>query len=416
MYLKAILGEAYRDIAKQTNRTPVAVRSSIQRFYQDNTLPSPSTFGKLTPTEQTRLIAALAEEEDVEDGHPSYVRIFDSGEREIQQVVDGTQEELNDKVFLCEKLGLDPEQWDIKEASMSKWGTENDYRTSVRVRVSPIANKIDYEKLFKDFAQVIVPHEPDPVNDVERHLERHENTLVIPLFDLHAQVSDTGLKDKFQEIRTKVATGAYRNVHIIFGGDGLEHDNFVATTESGTRTEDTNIHEDYVMLYTELALLLRSCNAWADNAHFTYLRGNHSPSLDWAMSHALKMYCENMPNVSFDIDKDKLVKGMLVDGVFIGMFHGHKQFKRDQLVPQFIAKFPMEWSTANTRIIFSGHYHSEREKEYDLVDDLGSASWHQQPSPKPSNNWAENNNFMSHFVGIKLYEFRDKKLKVVYYE
>lgn len=411
MYLKAIQGESYRDISRQTNRTPVAVRSSIQRFYQENTLPSPSMFGKLTPTEQTRLIASLAEQEDVEDGYPSYVRIFDSGEREIQQVVDGTQEQLNDKVFLCEKLGLDPEQWDIKEASMSKWGTEYDYRTSVRVRVSPIANKVDYEKLFKDFAQVIIPHEPDPIKSTALH----ENTLVIPLFDLHAQVSDTGLKDKFREIRAKVATQAYRNIHIIFGGDGLEHDNFVATTESGTRTEDTNIHEDYVMLYSELALLLRSCYFWADNTHFTYLRGNHSPSLDWAMSHALKVYCGNMPDVSFDIDKDKLVKGVLVDEVFIGMFHGQKQFKKDQLVPQFIAKFPMEWSSAKTRIIFSGHYHSEKEVQYNLIDDLGSASWHQQPSPKPSNNWAENNNFMSHFVGIKLYEFNGEKLKGIYY-
>lgn len=411
MYLKAIQGESYRDISRQTNRTPVAVRSSIQRFYQENTLPSPSMFGKLTPTEQTRLIATLAEQEDVEDGYPSYVRIFDSGEREIQQVVDGTQEQLNDKFFLCEKLGLDPEQWDIKEASMSKWGTEYDYRTSVRVRVSPIANKVDYEKLFKDFAQVIIPHEPDPIKSTALH----ENTLVIPLFDLHAQVSDTGLKDKFREIRAKVATQAYRNIHIIFGGDGLEHDNFVATTESGTRTEDTNIHEDYVMLYSELALLLRSCYFWADNTHFTYLRGNHSPSLDWAMSHALKVYCGNMPDVSFDIDKDKLVKGVLVDEVFIGMFHGQKQFKKDQLVPQFIAKFPMEWSSAKTRIIFSGHYHSEKEVQYNLIDDLGSASWHQQPSPKPSNNWAENNNFMSHFVGIKLYEFNGEKLKGIYY-
>lgn len=411
MYLKAIQGESYRDISRQTNRTPVAVRSSIQRFYQENTLPSPSMFGKLTPTEQTRLIATLAEQEDVEDGYPSYVRIFDSGEREIQQVVDGTQEQLNDKFFLCEKLGLDPEQWDIKEASMSKWGTEYDYRTSVRVRVSPIANKVDYEKLFKDFAQVIIPHEPDPIKSTALH----ENTLVIPLFDLHAQVSDTGLKDKFREIRAKVATQAYRNIHIIFGGDGLEHDNFVATTESGTRTEDTNIHEDYVMLYSELALLLRSCYFWADNTHFTYLRGNHSPSLDWAMSHALKVYCGNMPDVSFDIDKDKLVKGVLVDEVFIGMFHGQKQFKKDQLVPQFIAKFPMEWSSAKTRIIFSGHYHSEKEVQYNLIDDLGSASWHQQPSPKPSNSWAENNNFMSHFVGIKLYEFNGEKLKGIYY-
>lgn len=411
MYLKAIQGESYRDISRQTNRTPVAVRSSIQRFYQENTLPSPSMFGKLTPTEQTRLIASLAEQEDVEDGYPSYVRIFDSGEREIQQVVDGTQEQLNDKFFLCEKLGLDPEQWDIKEASMSKWGTEYDYRTSVRVRVSPITNKVDYEKLFKDFAQVIIPHEPDPIKSTALH----ENTLVIPLFDLHAQVSDTGLKDKFREIRAKVATQAYRNIHIIFGGDGLEHDNFVATTESGTRTEDTNIHEDYVMLYSELALLLRSCYFWADNTHFTYLRGNHSPSLDWAMSHALKVYCANMPDVSFDIDKDKLVKGVLVDEVFIGMFHGQKQFKKDQLVPQFIAKFPMEWSSAKTRIIFSGHYHSEKEVQYNLIDDLGSASWHQQPSPKPSNNWAENNNFMSHFVGIKLYEFNGEKLKGIYY-
>lgn len=411
MYLKAIQGESYRDISRQTNRTPVAVRSSIQRFYQENTLPSPSMFGKLTPTEQTRLIASLAEQEDVEDGYPSYVRIFDSGEREIQQVVDGTQEQLNDKFFLCEKLGLDPEQWDIKEASMSKWGTEYDYRTSVRVRVSPITNKVDYEKLFKDFAQVIIPHEPDPIKSTALH----ENTLVIPLFDLHAQVSDTGLKDKFREIRAKVATQAYRNIHIIFGGDGLEHDNFVATTESGTRTEDTNIHEDYVMLYSELALLLRSCYFWADNTHFTYLRGNHSPSLDWAMSHALKVYCANMPDVSFDIDKDKLVKGVLDDEVFIGMFHGQKQFKKDQLVPQFIAKFPMEWSSAKTRIIFSGHYHSEKEVQYNLIDDLGSASWHQQPSPKPSNNWAENNNFMSHFVGIKLYEFNGEKLKGIYY-
>ena len=412
MYLKAIQGESYRDIAKQTNRTPIAVRSAIQRFYQENSLPSPSMFDKLTPTKQTKLIATLAEQEDVEDGYPSYVRIFDSGEREIQQVVDGTQEQLNDKIFLCEKLGLDPEQWDIKEASMSKWGKENDYRTSVRVRVSPIANKIDYEKLFKDFSQVIIPP-PEPAHIKSTTLR--ESTLVIPLFDLHAQVSDTGLKDKFREIRAKVATQAYRNIHIIFGGDGLEHDNFVATTEAGTRTEDTNIHEDYVMLYSELALLLRSCDFWADNTHFTYLRGNHSPSLDWAMSHALKVYCSNMPSVSFDIDKDKLVKGALVDGVFIGMFHGQKQFKKDQLVPQFIAKFPMAWSTAKTRIIFSGHYHSEKEVEYNLVHDLGSASWHQQPSPKPSNSWAENNNFMSHFVGIKLYEFNGEKLKGIYY-
>lgn len=411
LYKQALLGDTYAELAERCGLSYSAVRSRVQRFYQSNNLPSPAIFSELNQRDKNHVMAQLGDDPEDYSLPPAHTRISSNGEREIQKILDLAPEELGDKLYLLAQLGLSPDEWDIKEASLSEWGSVDRPMTSVRVRVTPAVESIDYGQFFGALAELSIPKTGMPKKFVDEFMEEEES-LVIPLFDLHLQETDRERMERiFEEIEWIIHVGAYKNIHIIFGGDGLEHDNFVSTTEFGTRIDDTDIQADYEFLYQSLYNIIYESLQSSNNVSFTYLRGNHSPSLDWAISHALKQTFESDCGVTFDIDKDNLIKAKKLENVFIGMFHGHKSPKKDSFVTQFITKFPQEWADAEYRIIYSGHLHSELE----VIKDLGSAVHHQQPSPKKLNLWADQNNFVSHFVGVKLYLFSASALKEVYY-
>lgn len=408
LYLKMLEGLTYEDLAEEEGISKIAVRSKVQRFYNSNDLPPPSKLIEMAPSEQFEILSKMNLEEEEQIPHSS-VKINGEGDRIVTTILNSSVEELSDTNFLLEELGLNPKEWTLKSATLSKWGREGTEQSSVRVQVSPIEKVIDYEKLFKSLATTLEKHPVEYRKVVE--LNQSEDNLVIPLFDLHVQKKESFYFSEYFAKISKAISRGFKNVIFIFGGDGLEHDNFISTTEQGTRIDDTDIVGDYSYLFKHLNYLIEVANKFSKDVSFIYVRGNHSPSLDWAISHALKEVYSEHNNIFFDIDKDSLVKGIMVDKVFIGMYHGHKSFKKGGLVPSFITAFPTEWSSSSFRLILSGHYHTETE----TLKDLGSATHHQQPSPKPPNTWAKQNNYSSHFVGSKLYVLGQDRIKEIIY-
>lgn len=386
------LGLTYEEIGEKHGTTSEAVRSAIRRY-------------------QTKKVPVSYPPQEPEN---EFIKIEEDGTQTHSKVINIKPDEMSDAETVIRKFDLNPAQWRLKECSFSKWGKEGDYRYSTRIKVEPKKIGALSTKEILDAFIAGIPALPEkkivPMGEMPR------TSLVIPLFDLHFQQSTDELKNEyehsyFNKIEQHLEQNTYREIYIILGGDALEHDNFVFTTEKGTRTGDTDLVADMLNLQWKMENLLWLASTKAEKVYFDYVRGNHSPSTDWAVSNALHTRFRNTHNISFDLDESSLLKGKLIGHVFVGAYHGHRTIKAGGHTGGFSLRFPQLWADSETKLILTGHYHSESE----IATDESTCLVHRQPSPKPSNQWAENRNYLSHFSGVKLYELNDSCIEKVHY-
>src|SRR5699024_5139785 len=91
------------------------------------------------------------------------------------------------------------------------------------------------------------------------------------------------------------------------------------------------------------------------NVSILYSKGNHSETVEWAFVQYLKArYPQCYVN-----DSLKERKVHMLGNNFCGTNHGDKK-NENNLAENFATEFPLEWSRAATRTVFTGHRHSER--------------------------------------------------------
>lgn len=386
-------GMNYEEIALKYNTSYDAVRSAIRRYRQ-----------------------SLKDKGKEEEMPNEFITIDHSGTQTRSKIIEISPDDMEDYDVILRKFDLNPELWVLKSCSFSKWGREGDQRYSTRITAVPIEKSVPtLDEVFQTYIDGINKLKPFRHDEIpEKHKYSNNKCLVIPLFDLHFQAGDEeedyGVP-YFVNMRYLITRDFYEKIIIILGGDALEHDNFIYTTEEGTRTEDTDLVQDMLSLQKHLEDLIHLCVMRSKQVEFIYVRGNHSPSTDWAVTNALRTRFDGFDNVTFDMDEKTLLKGTTCEGVFIGAYHGHRTIKNGQHGSEFSIRFPYDWAKTGLKLIFTGHYHSEKE----TISDEGTCLVHRQPSPKPSNQWAENRNYISHFTGLKVYVIDYYGLQEIHY-
>src|SRR5699024_10258004 len=91
-----------------------------------------------------------------------------------------------------------------------------------------------------------------------------------------------------------------------------------------------------------------------------YSKGNHSETVEWMFVQRLKA---RFPQCTYD-DSLKERKAYMLGSNFCGANHGDKKNEKN-LPENFATEFPMKWSKATTRTVFTGHRHHE------MVIDIG---------------------------------------------
>lgn len=372
-------GNTTQELADLAGIPYETMRKGIYRYAKKNKLPLPSE------------VMADELETNSEKAFIEKTKIHSNGEEEITRLV--PEEALDNPEALLEELGYNPEAWDVIESARSKWGRKaGKMFFSVRVRARPKTNEITQEELLQSILAEVTKYKPDPII-IPTNIPNKKQSLVIPLYDLHYSIDNIPYFQKFlQELAKELEGNVYEEIVITLGGDALEHDNFVFTTEAGTRTEDTNIRADYVALYRFLADLFNFALDKAPKVRYYNIRGNHSPSMDWTLS---LMLSELFPQVETDIEPDSL-KAINVYDTFIAFEHG--DIKSAKRVEESIGYLYRDlFSRCNFHYIFTGHLHGEKE----VLTDTGTFVKIRFPSPADSNEWSKKHIYHSQFRGLR---------------
>lgn len=377
-------GHSMKEIADLHSVPYETLKRGILRYARRNNLPSVTELSER---------GHVSNPKDIDD-KPFIEKIakLPNGEEEVVQLV--PEDSLATPEDLLVELGYEPMAWDVVESSRSKWGSKAGKTLySVRVRVRP--KKVEYEQfeLLESILESVSKHKPEPIR-IAAPKATKKQSIIIPLFDLHFSVGNLDFfYDFLEELAHKFKDNVYEEAVIVLGGDSLEHDNFVFTTEAGTRTEDTDIRLDYDELYKFLINLNYLCLEHAEKVRYINIRGNHSPSMDWALSHGMSYM---FPDIEFDIEPETL-KAIQVYDSFFGLEHGHiRAAKRDEQSIGYL--FKGLFSSSKFHYILSGHDHAEKE----FVKDSGTFLRIQFPSPAGFNQWSKDNYYHSQFRGLRV--------------
>ena len=417
-YTLLLKGYSLKQVADMMDEEYEKVRKGIYRFARDNNLPTASEIQNLSfegiETAYRITNKEKSEEDSIKELERKFTEEFTTKEDgEVTSTKLISQSDLASEESILLSHGINPEEFTLTSHRQSKWDNAGgEQRYSSRVTVKPKKLEITQEELLDKILSKIDKLEPykiERIDTIKDKIKHKEKTLVIPLYDLHFQYTTEEQKIYTEEFYYDVFLKKVVNillseqpedVVIIFGGDALEHDNFVFTTESGTRTDDTELDQDYVALFNFLDALISTILYYGQSGvSFLYVRGNHSPSMDWALSHALKQKYSTELGVKFDLSLDTL-KHITVYDSFIGLKHGHIN-AREREADTLVYLNPKEYAECKYHYMFTGHYH--RIKEY--VVDKSSIYYIQFPSPAINNNWAKDLQFNSQFSGLRIMLF-----------
>ncbi|MEC5422109.1 SANT/Myb-like DNA-binding domain-containing protein [Virgibacillus sp. C22-A2] len=365
-------------------------------------------FGETFSSEQVRsrwrteLQYEKAETEDI----PAYnetTKILENGNIETDRLIELSEEEEKDKDSVLIAHGYDPVEWEIVKATSSKWHHFNKEMSSPKtmyaskVTVKPKVNGFDWGRLLDEIKQT-------PTVNIETYIPNATTYLNIPLADMHFGVADY---DYYKETQSKIIN-LIRNKHeevlFIIGNDLLHVDNFRNTTSSGREIQQIDMVQAWkdakAFYYPLLGYALENSN----KVKIMYIKGNHSESMEWAFVQMLKA---RFPQIIFD-DEFKERKVHMLGLNFCGANHGDKK-KMKNISENFAVEFPIEWSKAKTRTVFTAHLHHE------LVIDKGGIVIRQLSTRVPADIWHDDMGYTTAHKRFQVHEYDYDAERCIHY-
>lgn len=343
-------------------------------------------------------------EEKIED-LPNYketVEILADGTHKSDKLLKMSSEQAKDVEYLLKAHGFDNDAWELVSARNNIWnvyskqdGVQTLYASKITVK--PNNKGFDWNKVLKKFESI-------PNINITQRLIKDEDYLNIPLFDMHFGISTYEYYKQTQQDILLLLENGYREVLFIIGQDLLHNDDFRGRTASGREIEKVNMEkawEDAMLFYVPVInKAIEKCN----KVKIMYSKGNHDESMSWAFVKCLQ---SRYSQVEFDT-RFKERKVHMLGLNFVGINHGDKK-KEINLTENFSTEFPLEWSNAKTREIFTGHLHTER------VIDKGGAIIRRMPTGNETDDWHDDYGFTTAHKRFEVFEYAEDKVKHIHY-
>jgi hypothetical protein len=325
-----------------------------------------------------------------------------TGIEEVERLVAiSNMEDVDDEEILI-LHGYDPNKWEIVNHQFSMWnhhnkvdGTKTLYAS--KIKVQPNSNGIDFAKLLETVKNV-------PPYTIEPPTIDNETYLNIPLADMHFTIATYEDYKQTQSDIIHLIQKGHKEILFILGNDLFHHNDHRNRTASGREIEQGDIiqaWEDAKLFYYPL---IEYALNHSEKVKVMYIKGNHSESMEWAFVQMLK---ERFKQVQFD-DEFKERKVTMLGLNYIGATHGDKK-KMQNLSENFAVEFPLEWSKAKTRTVYTGHLHHER------VIDKGGLILRQLPSGIKADSWHEDMGYTTAHKRFLVHEFTYDKEKCIHY-
>ena len=313
----------------------------------------------------------------------------------------------NKKEFTDEELlrlhSLDPEIFKLKSITSNEWTTPIAGSTYYNYQSKIVAVRREPEVSAEDIKKVFESIQPRKIELSEEEIPKEY--LLIPLADMHF-----GLNNQYdyaalqREIADRIIN-RYEEILFTLHGDYFHVDNFLNTTEKGTRVDDVDFSQSIKDGLDFIAPLLELALKNSPTVKVTYLKGNHAPSVDFLFMFALeKLY----PQVVFD-GKIEEFKHVWLGQHSIFLHHGDKVKSPTKLHQIMVSKFRKEWGESKSCYLITGHLHHEKSLSF------AGVTWYQLQSPSKSTSYEEDNGFDTSESGQMLFEFTEHKRSAIYY-
>jgi hypothetical protein len=214
-----------------------------------------------------------------------------------------------------------------------------------------------------------IPKIPAPETrliDVTSHKE--EVCGVFSLQDLH--FGKTGNEDMGKILNDAVhyligkAHASYRlgKLVMVVGPDTLNMDTFSGTTTKGTPVENSeSAPQAYLKAFESICESIITISSFAPEIEIIFIPGNHDRLSSFHLLHAVSQAFSGWKHLKFNIDYAE--RKVITYGTNMLCFeHGDVHAKNNPLV--FAVEFAKQWGECSWRMLYTGHYHGRKAKEY----------------------------------------------------
>lgn len=316
-----------------------------------------------------------------------------------EAVLDG---KLFDEREVLEMAGYDPKEWRISKVTDNAWGQPMGDRltnSQFKLQVVPKEQLLTFDDMVERAKQIKPRKIELDVSDIT------EQYLLIPLYDFHFGLNTLGDYLELQSAIADVILNGYQEILFVLGGDYYHTDNFINTTEAGTRIDDIDPKKaiddgiSFIVPLIELALKKSPC------VKLLYTTGNHAPSQDYMLSIILDREFEDL-EVDNAIDE---YKHAWLGNHSIFVHHGNNRKTTASLLDVIVTKYAKQWGESASRYLFTGHFHHEKSLS------TAGLTHYQVQSPSKASSYDKRKGFITSETGAMLFEFNKQKRSAIHY-
>ena len=303
---------------------------------------------------------------------------------------------------LLELHGLDPDEFKIKNITSNEWSMTNSegdkhYNFQSKILAEPLTSKDISFELIADLLANLTPKEINMQMD-----ELPNEYLFVGLSDLHLMFNRY---DKLQSDIAEVMSNGYAEILMSVHGDLFHVDNFLNTTEHGTRVDDVNFEQGVQDGFQFIVPLIEKALECSPCVKLVYLPGNHAPSVDYMFVQAIKRL---YPDIEVDDGVDDF-KHAWLGKHSIFMHHGDKVRNPKRLLEIVVSKFAKEWGESQSRYLMTGHFHHEKSLSF------AGMTHYQVMSPSRQSSYDKRMGYVDSESGLMLFTFDEEKRRRVDY-
>lgn len=263
-------------------------------------------------------------------------------------------------------LKIDTTKWKLAQY----WNKEKGTRWMVSAMVTRISAE---ETAQSNFLELLSEHTVPAIaplkKEVKRISESDEKVCgIISLQDLHfGKVGNGDMEKIMMDSVTYLIDKAHKNYHLekmilVVGPDTLNMDTFNGTTTKGTPVENSEMAtEAYIKAFDAIVKAVGLLSQYTTNLEVVFIPGNHDRLSSFHLLHAVSQAFKMWKGLTFNIDyaERKVInygKNMLC------FEHGDVTAKNNPLI--YAVEFPTEWGSSLHRMLYTGHYHGRKTKEF----------------------------------------------------
>lgn len=263
-------------------------------------------------------------------------------------------------------LNIDTSKWKLsqywnKESAGGLW--------TISALVSKIKVEEATENSFLEKLQSIkVPRIPRLSNPKKYNSNLENVAGLISLQDLHfGKPGNENMDEIAIDAVTDLFSKAVKNYNLelgilVIGPDTLNMDTFNGTTTKGTPVENSQTAtEAYLQAFEAGCKIIGLMAQQVENLDIIFIPGNHDRLSSFHLIHALSQSFKDWKNINFQTEYQE--RKVVSYGLnMLGFEHGDVTTKNNPLV--YAVEFPAIWGEAKYRMLYTGHYHGRKTKEF----------------------------------------------------